>query len=351
MEIEKLKQIKVQLDNGQKPDLVTVRTLLSWFNTQRRGWWVVSEIEKTLNNLGLVTEPHFNAAYIDGHIEFKKTIPPTKEKQVTKENETQIDLPEDIADKIPDEFYNDPTYRISKLEASNKALTFVKPDSDLSEAITKMITYDFSQLPVMQQPKRDLKGVISWRSIGRKLAVGQQSGKIRDLMEENYQLISYDTSLFKALPMIIEHDYVLVKNSSNEICGIVTASDLSLQFKQLTEPFLLVAEIENYIRQILKKLSKEELANAKDERDTDRNIESVADLTFGEYLRLFQNPTYWLKLSMSIDRKTFCAHLERIKDVRNNIMHFDPDGLDEESIDTLRTFVRLLQTLSSMKLF
>ena len=171
------------------------------------------------------------------------------------------------------------------------------------------------------------------------------------MMEPNYQLISYDTSLFKALPMIIEHDYVLVENSFKEICGIVTASDLSLQFKQLTEPFLLVAEIENYIRQILKKLSKEELANAKDERDTCRIIESVADLTFGEYLRLFQNPNYWNKLSLSIDRGTFCDHLEKIKNVRNNIMHFDPDGLDENSIDTLRTFVRLLQTLSILKVF
>ncbi len=350
MEIEKLKQIKTQLDNGQVPELVTVRTFLSWFNAQRRGWFVVWEIEKTLKKMELETEPHFNSAYIDGLIEFKKLTPEVK---TIKGNvqEIQSSVPENIAEKAKDEYYDDPTYRISKLEAANKSLTFVKPDSDLSEAITKMMTYDFTQLPVMQQPKRDLKGVISWRSIGRKLSVGLKSTKVRDLMEPNYQLIRYDTSLFKALPMIIEHDYVLVENSSKEICGIVTASDLSLQFKQLTEPFLLVAEIENYIRQILKKLSKLELANAKDERDEDRIIETVADLTFGEYLRLFQNPEYWEKLSISIDRNTFCEHLEKIKEVRNNIMHFDPDGLDEISIETLRNFVRLLQTLSIMKVF
>jgi hypothetical protein len=179
-----------------------------------------------------------------------------------------------------------------------------------------------------------------------------ESKKVRDLMEPNYQLINYETSLFKALPVIIEHDYVLVQNSANEICGIVTASDLSLQFKQLTEPFLLVAEIENYVRQILKKLTVNELASVKDERDTNRAIETVADLTFGEYLRLFQNPIYWDKLSViSMDRKIFCEYLEKIKNVRNNIMHFDPDGLDDKSIDTLREFVRLLQTLSSMRAF
>ena len=351
MEILKLEQIKEQLDKGQTPDKVTVRTFLSWFGAERRGWWVVTLIERELSKYGLQTEPHFNAAYIDGLIEFKKLVSVVKTQQNGKKQEVEVEIPENIAEKAKDEYYDDPTYRISKLEAANKDLTFVKPDSELSEAITKMITYDFSQLPVMQQAKRDLKGVISWRSIGRKFSVGLKSAKVRDLMEPNYQLISYDTSLFKALPMIIEQDYVLVENSSKEICGIVTASDLSLQFKQLTEPFLLVAEIENYIRQILKKLSKLELANAKDERDKERVIETVADLTFGEYLRLFQNPTYWEKLSISIDRKTFCDHLEKIKDVRNNIMHFDPDGLDEESIDTLRTFVRLLQTLSTMKVF
>jgi predicted transcriptional regulator len=351
MEVEKLKQIKSQLENSQIPDKVTVRTFLSWFNAQRRGWNVVYDIDKVLNKLEIQTEPNFNSAYIDGLIEFKKKLIPPKEKKGDKSNEADLLTTENIAGKEKDEYYNDPTYRISKLEAANKPLVFVKPDSDLSEAITKMMTNDFTQLPVMQQAKRDLKGVISWRSIGRKFSVGFSSTKVRDLMEPNYQLIQYDTSLFKALPLIIEHDYVLVENSTKEICGIVTASDLSLQFKQLTEPFLLVAEIENYIRQILSKLNKDDISNAKDERDSERKIETVADLTFGEYLRLFQNPTYWDKLAISIDRKTFCEHLEKIKDVRNNIMHFDPDGLDDETIETLRTFVRLLQTLRIMKVF
>src|SRR6185503_4882734 len=117
--------------------------------------------------------------------------------------------------------------------------------------------------------------------------------------------------LFKAIPMIIEHDYVLIENSMKEISGIVTASDLSLQFQQLSEPFLLVAEIEHQIRNILSKLPQEDIRNAKDEKDTERNIESVSDLTFGEYLRLFQNPAIWTKLGLHIDRKTFCEQLEK----------------------------------------
>lgn len=351
---DKLIEIKKKLNRNEKVDPISVRNLLSWFwDSQRRGWFVVMTIRGALAELELETNPDFNAVYIDSLIEIKK-IPPVSKKNAAKIEEEKSDKqPENIADKSIDETLNidDPTYRLSRLEAANKNLIFVKPDSELCEAITLMMTYDFSQLPVMQHPRRDLKGVISWRSIGQKLSVGQSSTRVRDLMEPNFQLISSETSLFKALPVIIEHDYVLVRNKSNEICGIITASDLSLQFKQLTEPFLLVAEIENHIRQVLIKLGKEDLEKGKDERDTERIIETVADLTFGEYLRLFQNPETWAKLFLTIDRKTFCEYLEKIREIRNNIMHFDPDGLEAESIEVLRNFVRLLQTLRNLNAF
>jgi predicted transcriptional regulator len=351
-QIEKLEEIKAILENGQKPQPVTVRTFLSWFGAYRRGWFVVQDINEKLDQYQLETFPYFDAVYIDSTIEFRKIEVKPENSQTTSASATSTSKPPEniyLSDGEDALAFNDPTYRIAKLEAANKELTYVKPDSELSEAITKMITSDYSQLPVMQQSRRELKGVISWRSIGIRLSVGQNSTKVRDLMEANFQLISSETSLFKALPTIIEHDYVLVENNSKEICGIVTASDLSLQFKQLTEPFLLVAEIENHIRHILTKLPKEDIKNAKDEKDIGRVIDNVADLTFGEYLRLFQNPTIWSRLNILIDRKTFCEYLEKIKDIRNNIMHFDPDGLDEESIETLRRFVRLLQSLRNIK--
>ncbi len=352
---EKLIEINKRLDKNEKVDPVSVRTLLNWFwGSQRRGWWVVKTIESALAELEMETFPDFNSAYIDSLIEFRKITPLSKKQKTAKTTYEQTDKElENIADKSTDEILNidDPTFRISRLEAANKNLIFVKPGGELSEAITLMMTYDFSQLPVMQQEKRDLKGVISWRSIGQKLSVEQSSTKVRDLMEPNFQLISSETSLFKALPVIIEHDYVLVRNKSNEICGIVTASDLSLQFKQLTEPFLLVAEIENHIRQILIKLDKCDIEKGKDDRDVDRQVETVADLTFGEYLRLFQNPEIWTKLSSKIDRKVFCNYLERIREIRNNIMHFDPDGLEVKNIEVLRNFVRLLQTSRNLNAF
>ncbi len=335
---EKLKSIRQNLINDQIPQPITVRTFLSWFGFQRRTIGVIEHVKKDLQRHDLITIPDFTSAYIDASIVFD--LRKKKDKI-----DPKINIQQAGSSLIPEELieWDDPTYRISRLEAANKDLVFIKPDSDLNEAITKMISHDFSQLPVMQQAKRDLKGVISWKNIGMKSIGGKSLEKVRDCMETNPPLISSETSLFKALPLIIEHDYVIVQNSIKEICGIVTASDLSLQFKQLTEPFLLVSEIERHLRQLLAKLPLSEIEKVKDEKDENRKIEHVSDLTFGEYLRLFQHPQIWIKLHISFDRATFCNDLESIRIIRNNIMHFDPDGLEDSQLSVLRNFIRLLQ--------
>lgn len=356
---EAIEEISRKLDAGEEVAPVTVRTLLSWFGAKRRGWYIVREIKLALAKHELFTNPFFDAAYIDSEIRFFKptenlvpvvVIPTSAAPSIA--NSTTSTISASYGEE-EDAYSTDPTYRISRLEAANKELVSVKPDNCLSEAITKMMTYDYSQLPVMQQSKRDLKGVISWRSIGSRLALCDLSGsiedlKVRDVMETNFQLISNETSLFRALPMIIEHDYVLVENRAKELCGMVTASDLSLQFKQLAEPFLLVSEIENHIRYLLVKLPLNDLKAAKYEEDGNRQVDSIADLSFGEYVRLLENKETWNKLGLKLDRGTFCKDLSRVREIRNNIMHFDPDGLDEEDIDELRRCARLLQNLRGM---
>lgn len=337
---EQLKEIKAKLDKKVKPSPVTVRELLSWFwGSQRRGWYVVQSIGQALGELEIETFPDFSSAYIDSPVEFR----------LTPWEAVDFEPPEHLIESFENIIIaaDDPTYRISRLAAANTELVSIKPDGTLEEAITLMITNDFSQIPVMQS-KRDCKGVISWRSIGQRLAVGKKMETARELMEPIFQVITSDTSLFKAIPTIVEHDYVLVRNSSNEYCGIVTASDLSLQFKQLTEPFLLVGEIEKHLRQILLNLSLPDIQSCKDPNDTTREINSVADLTFGEYCVGFSRHTLWTQLGLSVHQQTFCKMLEQIRSIRNDIMHFDPDGLEAKNIEVLRSFVRLLQTIKSL---
>ena len=110
-----------------------------------------------------------------------------------------------------------------------------------SKAVTIMQLNDFSQLPVMTN-ERSVKGVVSWKSITARTSLGQPSESVRQCMDPE-QVIDISTPLLDAVEVIQRHDYVLVKDSTNRITGIVTASDIAQQFSQLSSPFLLIGEI------------------------------------------------------------------------------------------------------------
>ncbi|HEY4744209.1 MAG TPA: CBS domain-containing protein [Desulfuromonadaceae bacterium] len=247
-------------------------------------------------------------------------------------------------EKLPPPADVDPIYRISRLAASTRKPLSVSPEAKLEETITHMLTNDFSQLPVMTR-ERDVKGIVTWASIGSRLAMGKNWSVAREFMEEHHEIRS-DASLISAIGIIAEHQYVLVRGHDQKISGIVTASDLSLQFQQLAEPFLLLGEIENHLRRVIsQRFTPTELMSAKDPVDSKRVVTSVADLTYGEYKRLLENPERWNKLNITVDRKTCMEKFENVRRIRNDVMHFDPDGIPEEDLQIIREFARFLQRL------
>ena len=247
-------------------------------------------------------------------------------------------------EKGPTPAYDDPIYRIIRLAASTRKPLSVSPETKLEEAITHMLTNDFSQLPVMTS-ERDVKGIITWVSIGSRLAMGKHCSVAREFMEQHHEIRS-DATLISAIGIIAEQQYVLVRGHDQRITGIVTASDLSLQFQQLAEPFLLLGEIENHLRQVIsQRFTPTELKSAKDPADSKRVVTSVADLTYGEYKRLLENPERWDKLNITVDRKTCMEKLENVRRIRNDVMHFDPDGIPEKDLQAIREFARFLQRL------
>ncbi|MEL6556373.1 MAG: CBS domain-containing protein [Cyanobacteria bacterium J06621_11] len=325
---EHLKNINEQLDKGVIPPKETVRNILGWFGVSRRGYNVVRCVLAEFEKYQLITVPNFEFAYIDEAIQFKR---PGQHEDTSSHTA-------------------DPIYRIGRLESANKVPISVKPDALLEKATTLMLTHDYSQLPVMTT-ERDVKGVISWRTIGSKLALGCSGSTVSDFMEKpNIQ--SVETSLFDAIRVVSESEYVLVQAIDRRICGIVTGTDLTLQFRNLAEPFLLIGETENHVRKLIHgKFSIAELQSIRNENDPDRMVESVVDLTFGEYVRLIENEDRWSKLNIQIDRIEFKNRLDRVRIIRNDVMHFDPDGLSEDDIAVLRDFAKFLSSLRTMGAF
>jgi predicted transcriptional regulator len=345
---DQLTEIADQVHQGNERS-ESVRTVLSWFGAARRGKWTVVEVRKALRKLKLVTEPDFEDVWIDAVVAFKPK--PVKKKASEADSGGKIqDLdqpaPEQDFAPVPKNAGDDVSTRIkiSRLDAANRPPICISPDGNICEAITLMLQHDYSQLPVTTT-LRDVKGLISWKSLGSRLALGKQCSKVRECMEEAAE-VRADDSLFDAIQEIVAHDSVLVRDSTRALTGIVTTADLSLQFKDLSEPFLLLGQIEDYVRNLIAgKYQKAELVQACDPADNRREIEDVADLTLGEYIRLLENPARWNKLGVPIDRKTFLAELERVRGIRNDVMHFDPDPVGLEDLGILRKFARFLGAL------
>lgn len=344
--MEDLKRIAQELRSGQSIAPISTRDFLWLFGAQRRGYGIVQSIREELRTAGIRTFPDFETTFIDEPIGFELDA----ETAPKKSNVLDRPLIENstTGSETAELTRSDPIFRISKLAAAKQDVVRVDPESKLSEAITIMMSRDFSQLPIMSGI-REVKGIITWQSIGSKLALKQQDELYVKNFMEPHRDIRNNASLFDAIPIIAEYQYVLVRSYDNSIVGIVTASDLSYTFQSLAEPFLLLSEIENMIRSIIaSRFRPEELSAAKDPRDSEREVRGPQDLAFGEYIRLLENPDSWEKMNISVDRKTFCEGLKEVKRIRNDVMHFDADGVRPKDIDKLREYTKFIQKINAV---
>ena len=190
------------------------------------------------------------------------------------------------------------------------------------------------------------KGVITWKSIGSKHVLGWKCQYVADCREDA-RIVDSNRTLFDAITTIVESGYVLVRDQRDRrITGIVTASDLSLQFQALAEPFLLLREIELHVRQLLgEKICDKDFALLDGAPQSFQKPQNVADLSFGQYVRLFQHPQIWAKLELKIDAGVLTRLLEEVRVIRNDVMHFDPDPMTFEELKTLKRAVRFMQEL------
>ena len=71
-----------------------------------------------------------------------------------------------------------------------------------------MLLEDYSQLPVMVND-RDVKGVISWRSIGAASVLGEEGAEVRHYMEQHRE-VHLDAPFLDTIKDIWNFGYVLV---------------------------------------------------------------------------------------------------------------------------------------------
>ncbi len=240
---------------------------------------------------------------------------------------------------------SDPIQRINILSSANRAPVTINRDAKLIDAITKMMMNNYSQLPVLSTPKSVI-GFITWESIGYAITNGVNSEHVKEYLNYDYTILKYDTPLLEALNIVIEKEYILVQKKDKSISGIITLADVSSEFLILTEPFLLLEQIENLIRLLLNdKFLIQELMDFCKNDNIERNIDSIDDLSFGQYIRLIEKPDNWNKLKLNIERVTFIKELDLVRKIRNDIMHFNPEGISKEQKQSLLNMSKFLMDI------
>ena len=308
------------------PGKLSVRRLLEQFGYARRGSQVVAEIHNALEDHGLRTSPDFANAWIDSEISI------------------ELDR-ESVSGSTAAAALDDPTVRIDALDAAHRCPEVVDPDKPLQEATTVMLLNDYSQLPVTKN-RRKIRGMITWRSIGSRMSSGVECGLVKHCMDRHVQEVRSETPLLNAVSAIASHGYTLVRDSTDEIVGIVTASDLSRGFHELASPFLLIGEIEKYLHTLVHgRFTKEELQEALPEGLT---ANGTADLTLGGYCRLLEKPANWTKLGLEYRRKLIVERLNTVRQIRNDVMHFRLDGLEPEKQQLLQGLVEFFRYRAGM---
>ncbi len=344
---EELEAVRSDLLEGKDPPSLPIRTFMHWFGVQRRTALNVERIEEALADYGVRTVPNYLNIWVDTPITFELAT------EREERSEGDVDGVATGVGDAPTEVrsMDDPSFRISKIASANNPPVSVKPNATLQEAITIMIVRNYSQLPVMST-EREVKGVVSWTSIGTRLAADVSGADVQAYMNEA-QEIPASASVFAALKVIFEYDYVLVRAPDRRIVGIVTSNDIGQQFEEISTPFLLLGEVENHLRALVKgRLDAHDIGKACAAEHLPPDFSgAVAELTFGNLVRILEHLENWAKLPLRLDRAAFCRELAAINAIRNDVMHFDPDPISGSDIAKLRNVARMLNTLRGIGAF
>ncbi|MGN0003121.1 MAG: CBS domain-containing protein [Sphingobacterium composti] len=163
--IEIVKEIKA---NPQKEFSITTREFLAYFNYEKRTKGNNARITDFLEKNDLETDPPYINSWID--------------KEITLKHKT----------KARSKREKDPILRISILPSANKPPITINRDAKISDAITLMMMHNFSQLPVMSNP-RSVAGFITWETIGIGITNGNTSSEVKDFLKMNITILNLDT--------------------------------------------------------------------------------------------------------------------------------------------------------------
>lgn len=323
---EFLKSARTKADSGDSEN-ITVRRLLELWGASARGHVISQRIEADLANHDLVSVPSFRKVTLDTSVQLDRVSNEGAEAQ------------SDVHDQVDDAEQSVRGLTIGNLPSALGRVVSVPPTATFEHAITLMMLNDYSQLAVMEG-QRTLRGAVSWKSIAR-ARHGRSSVRFSDAITEATE-VRYDKELRDVLPILEAEDFVFVRDAKNVIAGIVTTADVVHVYGELAEPFFLIGELDQALRQVISKTFTIEQVVSLGGPENARKIESFDDLSMGDYQRVLGNSALWKKLGWPLEREVFVRRLNELREIRNDVMHFNPDPIPPDAVAKLRNAISVL---------
>jgi len=237
-------------------------------------------------------------------------------------------------------------FTIRYLTEDLPALEVIDAQRPVEEALAKMCAKEYSQLPVTQG--KVCIGAITLESVIRQLVKESRKGNrgldfmdwpVKRFVEKDVRFVRDEDDLVKHLEWLAERGFVIV-GSNRKWESVVTNYDLVHFFKNETEVYLLLREIETCLRfTVLKILGEKRLKRTLHlvRRKNGTTPSSINDLSFDE-LRGFIRSNWKQLKGFFLDESRVDDQLVRIARLRNRVFHFKSTVLAPElnSIKRLR---------------
>ena len=214
---------------------------------------------------------------------------------------------------------------IKSLRCSGKSpLVFVDVNDTVGEAKALMDDRDFSQIPVMKD--KEIVGAVTYevmlRWTSRIRWAKLEKLRVEEIMTD-ITVVDHGVDLFDILDILANKAYVIVKMDG--WYEILTSYDALNYFRENSESFLILSDIENNLKEIIADcLDADEFKEAVKSCINEikqRVPESVEDMTFGDYRNLILSN--WLRFAHIFGNKiVFQGYIERCREIRNNNFHF-----------------------------
>jgi predicted transcriptional regulator len=342
---EFLKKAREAAEEG-KPLVVSVRTLLGQWGVNAREHRVSRHIEADLDNHALLTRPNFLKVSLDDDVTLVAVQPELSMAEPQLESAAPGVAPSVTSDPVTPETnaHAEIGLTLGNVMSSARKLVFVKPTATFAEAMTLMLMNDYSQLPVLQN-KYKCVGAVTWRSIAY-AQMKDASAPFSAAIVKKVTVESYDRDLHHLLPVIQAEDFVVVTDDLNVVSGIVTTADVVGLYGERTLPFLLIGELDQELRQVMSNIDID-VIRAVCPSTTGDAVKSHDDMTMGQYQQVLANPECWAMIGWALDRSAFIARLDELRRIRNDVMHFNPDGVPDDTVDHLRHMLALIREFGS----